>query len=73
MNEARRLQALGKEKRLQVQAKNDRDEFQRIIEAQKEARDMEMKAERERQTKVKFHFSPKKINIFLDQTTCIGT
>lgn len=42
-----------KERRLQGQAKKDRDEFQRIIEAQKEARDLEMKAGRERQIKVK--------------------
>jgi hypothetical protein len=45
-----------KERRLQGQAKKDRDEFQRIIEAQKEARDLEMKAERERQLKVNFHY-----------------
>lgn len=57
MTEARRLQALEKERRLQNQAKKDRDEFQKIIEAQKEARDMEMKAERERQSKVKNPFN----------------
>lgn len=50
--EARRLQALEKEKYLQNQAINDRDEFQKIIEAQKELRDMELNAERERHSKV---------------------
>ena len=55
MTEARKLQAQEKEKRLQEQAKQNRDEFQRIIQAQKEARDSEMRAERERLVKITSH------------------
>ena len=52
MTEARRLQALEKERLFQHQAVQDRDEFQKIIEAQKEIRELEMKAAQERQSKV---------------------
>ena len=53
MTEARRLQALEKERLMQHQAIHDRDEFQKIIEAQKEIRDLEMRAEMDRASKVK--------------------
>lgn len=51
--EARRHQALEKESLLQEQAILDRDEFQRIIEAQKEIRELEVKNMRDRTQKVK--------------------
>ena len=52
LTEARRLQALEKEKLLQEQAIQDRDEFQKIIEAQKEVREVEIKAIQERAQRV---------------------
>ena len=41
--EARRLQALEKDARMQEQARQERDEFQRIVEAQKILRDNELR------------------------------
>lgn len=52
LTEARRIQALEKERLLQQQAVNDRDQFQKIIEAQKELRDLELRAEMDRAAKV---------------------
>ena len=49
------MQALEKEKRLQEQAKLERDEFQRIIQVQKQDRDIELKLEKEKQDLVKKH------------------
>jgi len=53
--EARKLQALDKERRFQEQAKADRDEFQRIIQEQKKERDIELKLEQDRQELVRKH------------------
>jgi len=53
--EVRKLQSLEKENRLEEQAKQDRDEFQRIIVAQKQERDVELKLEQERKQKMKEH------------------
>jgi hypothetical protein len=50
--EARRLQALEKESRMQEQARQERDEFQRIVEAQKILRDNELRLEKEKTTMV---------------------
>lgn len=46
--EARRLQALEKESRMQEQARQERDEFQRIVEAQKVLRDNELRLDKEK-------------------------
>jgi len=53
--EARKLQALDKERRFQEQAKQDRDEFQRIIQEQKKERDIELKLDQDRHELVKKH------------------
>jgi hypothetical protein len=50
--EARRLQALEKESRMQEQARQERDEFQRIVEAQKILRDNEVRLDKEKTTMV---------------------
>jgi hypothetical protein len=50
--EARRLQALEKESRMQEQARQERDEFQRIVEAQKILRDNEVRLDKEKNTMV---------------------
>ena len=55
MFEARKLQALDKERRFQEQAKADRDEFQRIIQEQKKERDIELKLDQDRQELVRKH------------------
>ncbi len=52
MTDARRLQALEKETLLQEQAIQDRDEFQKIIETQKQAREVEVQALHERAQRV---------------------
>ena len=53
--ERRRIQALEKERRLEDQAKLDRDEFQRIVVGQKEERDLESKLHQEKKQKTKEH------------------
>lgn len=65
--EARKLQSLEKERRLQEQAKQERDEFQRIIQTQKLERDLELKLEQERQDMVKGHAQQVKKQMSLNE------
>mmetsp|Transcript_41346 Transcript_41346/g.36700 ORF Transcript_41346/g.36700 Transcript_41346/m.36700 type:complete len:152 (+) Transcript_41346:1106-1561(+) len=65
--EHRKLQALEKERRLQEQAKNDRDEFQRIIVQQKIERDIELKLDQDRKAMVKDHADQLKKQIALNE------
>jgi len=65
--EVRKLQSLEKEKRLEEQAKQDRDEFQRIIVTQKQDRDLELKLEQERKGKIKEHADELKKQIALNE------
>lgn len=46
------MQALERESRMQEQARQERDEFQRIVEAQKILRDNEVRLEKEKTTMV---------------------
>jgi len=65
--EARRMQALEKELRLQEQARQDRDEFQRIIENQKIQRDLEEKMKQERQALIRQHAEELKKQILINE------
>ncbi len=65
--EARKLQSLEKEIRLQDQARNDRDEFQKIIVNQKVERDLEIKLEQERLAKIKEHAAELKKQMALNE------
>jgi len=65
--EARNDQMMEKGKRLQEQAKQERDEFQRIIHNQKMERDVELKAELERQQMVKQHAGQLKKQIAVNE------
>jgi len=56
-----------KELRLQEQARQDRDEFQRIIQTQKLERDLELKLEQERKQLIKEHANELKKQIALHQ------
>ena len=53
--ETRKIQSLEKERRLEDQGYQDRDDFQRIIINQKQERDIEVKLEQERKEKIKLH------------------
>ena len=52
MDLARKSQALDKQKQLELQALQNREEFNRILESQKELREQELVRERERQDRV---------------------
>lgn len=65
--EARKLQSLEKEIRLQEQARADRDEFQKIIMNQKIERDLEIKIEQERLAKIQEHASELKKQMALNE------
>lgn len=67
MFEHRKLQALEKERRLQEQAKQDRDEFQRIIFQQKIDRDLELKLDQEKKAMVQEHSEQLKKQIALNE------
>ena len=55
-----------KERRLQDQAKQDRDEFQRVIHEQKRDRDVDLKLEQEKNEMVKKHADELKKQIALN-------
>jgi len=63
--ESRKIQSLEKERRLQEQAKQERDEFQKVIIQQKLERDLELKAELERKAMVHHHAEQVKKQIAL--------
>jgi hypothetical protein len=65
--DARKLQSLEKEGRLQEQARQDRDEFQTIIQKQKMERDLELKQEQERKGMIKGHADQLKKQIALNE------
>lgn len=65
--EARKLQSLEKQKRLEEQAKMERDEFQRIIQAQKQDRDIELKLEKEKEELLKKHAEELRKQISLNE------
>jgi len=65
--EARRLQAMEKELRLQEQAQQERDAFQQIIYQQKVERDLELQAEQQRLTMIKNHANQLKKQIALNE------
>jgi len=65
--EARQKQSLEKEKRLQEQAKLERDEFQRIVQNQKMERDLELRMETEKVTRINEHADQLKKQIALNE------
>jgi len=65
--EARQLQSLEKEERLQDQAKQDRDEFQRIIINQKQDRDIEIKLEQDRKEQIRQHAGELRKQVVLNE------
>jgi hypothetical protein len=65
--DVRQLQSLEKQKRLEDQAKQDRDEFQRIIVTQKQDRDLELKLEQEKKSKVREHADELKKQMALNE------
>jgi len=65
--ETRKLQSLEKERRLQEQAKVDRDEFQRIIHQQKLEREIEMRMEADREERMKDHSQQLKKQIAINE------
>ena len=67
MFETRKLQSLEKQKRLEEQAKMERDEFQRIIQAQKQERDIELKLEKEKEDLLKNHAEELRKQIALNE------
>ncbi len=65
--DSRQTQAQEKERRLQEQAKHERDEFQKVIEQQKLERDLELKAELERKGQIKQHADQLKKQMALNE------
>jgi len=65
--EARRMQALEKEMRLQEQAQQERDAFQQIIYQQKAERDLELQTEQQRLAMIKNHASQLKKQIAINE------
>jgi len=65
--ETRKFQSLEKERRLQDQAKIDRDEFQRIIQSQKLEREIELRMEAERENRMKDHSEQLKKQIAINE------
>jgi len=61
------LQSLEKQKRLEEQAKMERDEFQRIIQTQKQERDIELKLEKEKEDLLKKHAEELRKQIALNE------
>ena len=53
--DARKLQSYEKERRLQEQAKHERDDFQKTILGQKQEKDLELKIDKEREEMLKKH------------------
>lgn len=65
--EARRSQAFEKEARLQEQVKQDRDDFHKVIEAQKIHKDQELKLEHEKKLVVAQHANEVKKQMLLNE------
>ena len=65
--ESRQLQALEKERRLQEQAKQERDEFQKVIIQQKLESDLELQAEFGRKAMMRNHAEQVKKQIALHE------
>jgi len=65
--ETRMFQSLEKERRLQEQARNDRDEFQKIIQNQKIERELEIRNEREKAHQMKDHVDQLKKQIAINE------
>ena len=65
--EARYRQSQEKEKRLQEQAKTERDEFQRIVQNQKMERDLEVRMESEKAARINEHADQLKKQIALNE------
>jgi len=65
--EARHIQSLEKERRIQEQARQEREEFQRIVQGQKMDRDVEVKVETEKNSRLKNHSEQLKSQIVANE------